>query len=121
MTRFVEVPTSALYDPYTPFQYQWSSINFFLAIWLLSGLFRQTLLNTKKLNINKSFYSLDEEKKRNVITYIMEVLLTTLAFILQICGRLDIHAIWLLSDLFRQALLNTKKLNINKSFYSLDE
>jgi hypothetical protein len=90
-TTFVTVPTSALYDLYSPFQYQWSSINFFLAIWLLSGLFRQALLYTKKLDINNSFYSLDEDKKRNVITYIMEVLLTTLAFILQICGSLDIR------------------------------
>jgi hypothetical protein len=89
-TTFVTVPTSALYDLYSPFQYQWSSINFFLAIWLLSGLFRQALLYTKKLDINNSFYSLDEDKKRNVITYIMEVLLTTLAFILQIYGSLDI-------------------------------
>jgi hypothetical protein len=89
-TTFVTVPTSALYDLYSPFQYQWSSINFFLAIWLLSGLFRQALLNMKKLDINNSFYSLDEDKKRNVITYIMEVPLTTLAFILQIYGSLDI-------------------------------
>jgi hypothetical protein len=89
-TTYVTVPTSALYDLYSPFQYQWSSINFFLAIWLLSCLFRQALLNIKKLDINNSFYSLDEDKKRNVITYIMEVLLTTLAFILQIYGSLDI-------------------------------
>jgi hypothetical protein len=91
MTTFVvTVPTSALYDLYSPFQYQWSSINIFLAIWLLSGLFRQSLLNTKKLDINNRFYNLHEDKKRNVITYTMVVLVTTLVFILEIYGSLDI-------------------------------
>jgi hypothetical protein len=85
-----DTATSALYDLYSPFQYQWSCINFFLAIWLLSVLFHQVLLRMKYLNINKNFYGLDDGKKRNVITYIMQFLVTTLAFILQIYGSLDI-------------------------------
>jgi hypothetical protein len=85
-----DTPTSVIYDLYSPFQYQWSSINFFLAIWLLSVLFRQVLLRMKYLDINKHFYGLDEGKKRNVTTYIMQLLVTTLAFILQIYGSLDI-------------------------------
>ena len=44
----------------------------------------------KNHDINSRFYILDEDKKRNVITYIMEVLVTTLAFILQIYGSMDI-------------------------------
>jgi hypothetical protein len=44
----------------------------------------------KYLDINKNFYGLDEGKKRNVVTYIMQLLVTTLAFILQIYGSLDI-------------------------------
>jgi hypothetical protein len=82
--------TSALYDLYSPFQYQWSCINFFLAFWLLSVIFRQVLLRIKFLDINNNFDGLDEEKKRNAITYIMQLLVTTLALILQIYGSLDI-------------------------------
>ena len=77
-----DTATSALYDLYSPFQYQWSCINFFLAIWLLSVLFHQVLLRMKYLDINENFYGLDDGKKRNVITYIMQFLVTTLAFIL---------------------------------------
>jgi hypothetical protein len=89
------VPTSSApynghYDLYSPFQYQWSCINFFLAIWLLSSLIRQALLRMKYLDINNNFGGLDEGKKRNVVTYIMQVLVTSLAFILQIYGSLDI-------------------------------
>jgi hypothetical protein len=96
MSDFAEViiedtATSAVYyDLYSPFQYQWSCINFFLAIWLLSVLFRQVLLRMKYLDINYNFNCLDEGKKRNVITYIMQLLVTTLALILQIYGSLDI-------------------------------
>ena len=86
----VTVRTSAVYDIYSPFQYQWSCINFFLALWLLSVLFRKALLQMKYLDIKNNFYGLDETKKRNVITYIMELLVTILAFILQIYGGLDI-------------------------------
>jgi hypothetical protein len=87
----VSTSSSALYyDLYSPFQYQWSFINFFLAIWLLSVLFRQALLRMKYLDINNTFHGLDESKKRNGITYVMQVLVTTLAFILQIYGSLDI-------------------------------
>jgi hypothetical protein len=85
-----ETATSAVYDLYSPFQYQWSCINFFLALWLLSVLFRQVLLRIKYLDINKNFDGLDEGKKRNVITYIIQLLVTTLALILQIYGSLDI-------------------------------
>jgi hypothetical protein len=86
-----DAATSAVvYDLYSPFQYQWSCINLFLAIWLLSVLFHQVLLRMKYLDINKNFHCLDEGKKRNVVTYIMQLLVTTLAFILQIHGSLDI-------------------------------
>jgi hypothetical protein len=44
----------------------------------------------KYLDINKNFGGLDEAKKRNVITYIMQLLVTTLALILQIYGSWDI-------------------------------
>jgi hypothetical protein len=85
-----ETATSALYDLYSPFQYQRSCINLFLALWLLSVLFRQVLLRIKYLDINKNFDGLDEGKKRNVITYIIQILVTPLALILQIYGSLDI-------------------------------
>jgi hypothetical protein len=98
------------YDLYSPFQYQWSCINFFLAIWLLSVLFRQVLLRMKYRGIANNFYSLDEEKKRNVITYLMELLVTTLAFILQVYGSLDI--IFRNKDSTSQARLECMVLSI---------
>jgi hypothetical protein len=78
------------YDLYSPFQYQWSCINFFLAISLLSNLFRQVLNRIKYLDISNTFDGLDVGKKRNVITCIMQLLVTTLALVLQIHGSWDI-------------------------------
>ncbi len=83
-------PHVVIYDIYDPFQYPWMSLNFFLAFWLASNVFRSILQNVKYADIALKFEELPEEKKRNVVTYILQFLVTLLAFILQIFGSVDV-------------------------------
>lgn len=76
---------------YDPFVYPWMCLNFFLALYTLGSLLYFGLSMR-----SSPFVTLDEDKKRNVVTYAMQFLVTLLAFILQIYGGKDV--LFLLSD-----------------------
>jgi hypothetical protein len=108
MTVELSNPASQDYDLYSPFQYPSMCLNFFLAFWLVSNLFHKALLNTNHYDIKYNFEALDGLKKRNVITYIMQLIVTTTAFILQIWGGTDI--LFRLEDTTSEAKLNAMVL-----------
>lgn len=76
------------YDLYSPFQYPWMSLFWFFGAWLASCLCRIVL--SKHRILRDTFNTLDEEKKRNSITYIILFFATTLGFIAQVYGGMDI-------------------------------
>jgi hypothetical protein len=78
------------YDIYDPFQYPWMCLNFFLAFWFVSNASRSVMHLIKYSNIALTFSELAEEKKRNVVTYILQFWVTLVAFILQLYGGVDV-------------------------------
>lgn len=72
------------YNIYDPFQYPWMGINFFLAFWFVSNACRFSLHWIKYSNMALTFSELEEYKKRNVVTYILQFWVTLAAFVLQI-------------------------------------
>jgi hypothetical protein len=67
----------------TPFIYPWFGINFFLIIWVSAKIIYWAL-RTQLGETSELFMTLDIPKRRNVITYVMEILLTTFALIAQL-------------------------------------
>lgn len=81
---------TVVYDVYSAYQYPWMCLNFFFGYWLVSSICRRVIQSLKILEIGSKFNELEEEKKRNVITYVMELFVTTIAFFLQVIGGVDI-------------------------------
>lgn len=82
-------------DIYNPFQHPWWSLNFFLILWASSFFIRQLHLGytCKQLiphAVQAKFEALSEDKKRNVITYVLEITVTTFAVTWQVYGGKDI-------------------------------
>jgi hypothetical protein len=86
----VTVPIAALYNLYSPFQYPWFCLNYFMAVLFFSNVFQKALEHVKFQKIKSTFYILSEDKKKNVITYVMQLLMTSMAFVLQIYGSWDV-------------------------------
>ena len=83
-----ECPTP--YDLYSVFQYPWMGFNLFAAIWLFSVLCRTVLNKYAPRRIRQAFHALDEDKKRNTITYVILLVGTTVSLISQVYGGMDI-------------------------------
>lgn len=77
-----------LYDIYSPYQYPWFAINYFIAVIVTSYITRVILRRWSRTEV--AFHALQEDKKRNVITYVLLLIGTTLAFIAQVYGGWDI-------------------------------
>jgi hypothetical protein len=87
----VKVPPLTIYgDIYSPFQYPWFCINYFIGIWLVVLLVRTVLSRIHFFGIDKSFNELSEDKKRNVLTYVMQLIITSMVFVLQVVGSWEI-------------------------------
>ena len=84
--RAVEI----LEDIYDPYIYPWMTLNYFLVFWLFSHTLRNVLQAITYKNINTTFMALSEEKKRNVVTYVAEFIVTSFAFFGQIYAGQDI-------------------------------
>ena len=75
------------YDLYSSSQYPWMCFNFFLILWLSSIIIRQILLRSK---YQDKFRELSEARQRNIVTYVVELVITTFVFCCQIYGGTDI-------------------------------
>ena len=79
---------------YDPYHYAWMPLNFFLTIWLLSVLIKKLLLTSNRTfedfqpenseGLQARFKALSEAKRRNVVAYIIQLLVTTFVFIAQL-------------------------------------
>ena len=80
-----ELPIQDITDP---FFYPWWYINYFMIAWLLSHIVKLVLQNN---NLTKGpFLKLDDEKQSNVVTYVMEILVTSVTFPISLIGAADI-------------------------------
>eukprot|EP00977_Amphora_coffeiformis_P019438 scaffold7231_cov94-Amphora_coffeaeformis.AAC.1 len=79
-----------LYDPYSLYLYPWMGFNLFLGHWLLSAIVRSGLLAITHSELDITFSKLAEDKKRNVITYVLQCIFTTFALVLQLYGGTDL-------------------------------
>lgn len=79
---------SEAYDPYNPYQYPWMGVNFFIAFWATSVVMYK-LISTSPVSKHK-FLDLPEDKRRNVVTYVFQLVATTVALALQLYGSRDI-------------------------------
>lgn len=77
------------FDLYKP-QYPFWCLNFFFITWCLGSLFHYLLSKTKTWDISTKFLALTEEKRRNVVIYVLQILLTTIALIAQVVGGIDV-------------------------------
>jgi hypothetical protein len=77
-----------LYDLYSPFQYPWMSMNYFMVLWASAQIIRHVL--TRMEATKHVFADLQEDKKRNAITYVILFVGTTFAFGCQVYGGYDI-------------------------------
>lgn len=88
---------SVPYNIYSPSQYPWMGINYFLIILAISVIIRRCLLGllfgSRKIVSEETiaeFRDLSEAKKRNCIIYILSILVTSFAFFAQIYGGKDV-------------------------------
>ena len=77
------------YQFYKP-QYPFWCFNFFFLIWGLGSLCYYSLSRAQFWGIASKFSALTEEKKRNVVIYVLQVLVTTIALITQVIGGIDV-------------------------------
>jgi len=76
------------YDVYSPYQYPWMMLNYFVLLWIVSSVIKYCLDNYK--GSNSTISSLTENQKRNIVTYVIEIVGTSLALYTQIYGGVDI-------------------------------
>jgi hypothetical protein len=99
-----------------PFQYAWWTINYFLILWASSAFVRYLFQNSLPSKWRAEFAELDVEKQRNVVTYVLEIVVTTFALAAQLYGGADVlfrrdevtsetHADWMLLSLMCIAIL----------------
>jgi hypothetical protein len=82
---------SEAYDLYSPYQYAWMTMNYFLSIWFTSLLIHVLLCREGDQGDQKdAFKQLEECKKRNVVTYIILFFGTIFALFAQVYGGTDI-------------------------------
>lgn len=117
----VVVPSSAVYDAYSPHQYPWFCINYFVAMWFSALVVRALLFRTSSLHIDKAFTSLTEDKKRNTVTYVLQLVTTSMALVVQVIGSWEVlflfqdstsqtHLDWMVFALQSVAVLYTWEL-----------
>ncbi len=80
-------------DLLDPFIYPWFAITFFIAFWLTSHLIRFAL-QRGPTKMSNAFLALDDEKQRNTITYVTEIIVTTATLVMQIYGSIDVLFKW---------------------------
>lgn len=79
------------YDVYSPYQYPWMTINYFILIWCASSAIYLCLKKYKgNADIQRTITSLDEDKKRNIVIYVVQILGSTFALFAQLYGGIDI-------------------------------
>jgi len=79
------------YDLYSPYQHPWMGLNVFIAFWILSHLTRRVVKNFKwSKKLRDGFKALSEDKKRNVVTYVLQLIATVLALGAQLYGGKDL-------------------------------
>jgi len=82
---------SNAYDLYSPYQYPWMTINYLILIWCASSAISLYLKKYKRnAKIQRMIASLDEDKKRNIVIYVVQILGTTFALFAQLYGGIDI-------------------------------
>jgi hypothetical protein len=84
------------YEAYSPFQYPWFCLNYFIAVYVFSRFVYSWFLHGKNIggDLHTTFQSLTEEKRRNAIIYVLQILMTSTAFVLQIYGGADTLFRW---------------------------
>ncbi|CAB9509783.1 expressed unknown protein [Seminavis robusta] len=97
ITAAIALPTAAeamasapVYDIYSVQFPPWWCFNFFLMIWCFGRVVEHLLAKTSMLNIGTKYKVLPWDKQRNVVVYVLQTIITTLAFVLQILGGIDI-------------------------------
>lgn len=75
--------TDSAEDVVDPFRYPWFGITFFLIIWLVAKIV-YSLLRTSFGTVSERFMELDVPKRRNVVTYVVEILFTLFSLIAQL-------------------------------------
>jgi hypothetical protein len=110
-----------------PFQYAWWTINYILILWAASAFVRHLFQNSLPSQWCKEFEELDAEKQRNVVTYVMEIVVTTFALAAQLYGGADIlfrrddvtsatHADWMVLSLMSIAILYVWEMVYREKF-----
>mmetsp|Transcript_3076 Transcript_3076/g.4148 ORF Transcript_3076/g.4148 Transcript_3076/m.4148 type:complete len:305 (-) Transcript_3076:215-1129(-) len=86
------IPVAQAYDLYSPYQYPWMAFNCFILLWITSSAICFCIQGKYKKGTKtiETFTSLDEAKKRNVVTYVVLFFGTAFAFFAQIYGGVDI-------------------------------
>ena len=88
------VPHGVFYDIYNVSQFPWWCLNLFMTFWLLSNVIEQYFLRFAGNNIRDTFKSLDANKQNNVIIYVVQIIGTLVALILQVWGGADVVFQW---------------------------
>mmetsp|Transcript_36472 Transcript_36472/g.43960 ORF Transcript_36472/g.43960 Transcript_36472/m.43960 type:complete len:350 (+) Transcript_36472:82-1131(+) len=85
------------YATYSPYQYPWMTFNYFILIWFTSSAIYLYLEKYKgRADIKMVIASLSEDKKRNIVTYAVQILGSSFSLFAQIYGGIDI--VFLLKD-----------------------
>lgn len=86
-TQIIAPPSPPIedYDLYSFHQYPWMALNYFLALWVVAVVAHKALGR-----YCDSYKNLAMDKQRNVISYVLQLLITTLVFVVQLYAGRDI-------------------------------
>ena len=82
------------YDLYSTSQYPWWCFNIFIILWISSKIANQVMLRCASEKIRAKYMALDQNKKDNVIVYILQFVVTSVALGLQVHGGWNIFFQW---------------------------
>lgn len=93
--KFQESPLTP-YDLYSPVQYPWWCMNYFIMFWVISNLIYHILLKglPRDGEVRRVYLKLDGNKRNNVVIYVMQLLVTTAAFAAQVYGAWELVFQW---------------------------
>ena len=86
----VVAPSRVEYNLYSSFQYPWFCLNYLIIVWVAASLSSHALSKTRAAGIGERFLALTDDKRRNVITYVIQLILTSIALVLQVGGSWEI-------------------------------
>ncbi len=75
------------YDVYSPVQYPWMCFNYFVAFWLAACVLKMIF---EKGFFKSRFENLPEDKKRNTVIYVLQLVTTRFGLAAQICRGRDV-------------------------------